>query len=1098
MKRIKFISTILLAFLGINMAAFAEDNETQIVTIDGLNYNLAGRNESHPFAYLTDVSPSGKIMKYKGDITVPYNIEYEGTKYIVSWIENEERIFTHIPDLTSLTLNCMNRVNVVDAPDLKFIRCNMSGVNQVSGCPALETIFMSENVEYIGTTVSECPALRKIYIDNENVTTMNDIFSEVQAPLDVYMKAECLVKPDEYKYSNRFPGDSGIVFTSNPNVTFHVKEGMKDVFECSAWKGWNFIEDMGPFRNQTEFSYSGHGYGTGGGYAIGVGDNNAELAFRIPKSLAKDYAGNRITSINFNSIGIHWNEINGETYDYVFITESGKDYVLKKDIETLRGVFNRIDLGDGYEITGETDIYVGFGSKSVIEWGSSQGVEKTTDGIFFRLMGDNYHPFYQHGKWYEEIDGESYGTFNCECTISGDNIKKDVKIHSLKINRNDLDIKNPDLFVREEEDDEEWDEKESSLKKIVHVDAGKPFDISFKVHSNTPGVIKSLGFVCQVDGETIETKKADIVLPNNSDIEVSFSLPSFEITGEHEIILSCVDIDGSVDAISSNSTRAKDLFIRNVEKTFPRNSLIETVECDNNKDLTRDFIENRIPANNIVVSAHVWDDLAPSYNYYDGVLEDNGQLRPKVNREFSTALCEYLDIKEDESAPAQILIGNLHFLDEEKTKVKVETETEFGFDSSEEFRISYLVVEDNVDYEGNIHNGLVRGCLGTFNGTSSFPKDGVKEGEKYTNGITFDISDFSIADKDNLKIVAVLIDGEYNTVINSYVSPLKEVKIPEINIGNHRIVMEGVTATNCGWCTREMAAIDDISIDYPDNILPIMIHSDDWGDPMANSIGFEEILSRASSIPWSILDRKCEIDPTPEKVRQYMEENYNHAEAVIEIESAYIDRDNNIQVESVIDLLPRPIENYHVAYVLTEDELGPYMQKNSYNGGQHGTMGGYENKESVFSCMYDNVARACYDEPVDDALITSYKDSGVTRAYSGVLSLPDNIDNVKNVKVTALLIENADGHVVNASRKPLKFSDSGLTNTDIPRDIKIRCNGKTIEISGLASDTHISLHSIGGILVSDKICKGPAITITVPEAGIYILNVNGQSYKMVF
>lgn len=243
---------------------------------------------------------------------------------------------------------------------------------------------------------------------------------------------------------------------------------------------------------------------------------------------------------------------------------------------------------------------------------------------------------------------------------------------------------------------------------------------------------------------------------------------------------------------------------------------------------------------------------------------------------------------------------------------------------------------------------------------------------------------------------------------------------------SHRIVVEEATGTWCGFCIRGIVAIDELAEQYPEDFIPICIHSGD--DPM-------ELASYPTPMSTENLPRMCvnrdagtvndpsvmatyynimaQMDPEGEIVITDCELSADHSEMNVKV-AARFDHDADGSA-------------YGIGFVLIENDVyhpdnRNYRQTNAYAGGELGEMGGYEllpNYIEAEDIKYQYVARAAYGEalgfegsvPLDFVAFEPFE-------YSQTLAVPAYVDNVNNLQLIALLLD-ADGKVINADRYSL-------------------------------------------------------------------------------
>ena len=161
--------------------------------------------------------------------------------------------------------------------------------------------------------------------------------------------------------------------------------------------------------------------------------------------------------------------------------------------------------------------------------------------------------------------------------------------------------------------------------------------------------------------------------------------------------------------------------------------------------------------------------------------------------------------------------------------------------------------------------------------------------------------------------------------------------------------------------------------------------------------------------------------------------------------------------------------SFGIAYAIIEDGVTGYQQNNGYANGKFGELDGWESKPSMVSVTLNHVARAGFgivggienSIPVNDVYSTTIYN------HNTVLNVPSNVQNRKNIKVVAFIINRGDhGYVENAVEVPVleagETSIADITSTPAP-DLSLR-NG-SIVADGF--DGTLQVYTVGGQLVKN-------------------------------
>ncbi len=250
---------------------------------------------------------------------------------------------------------------------------------------------------------------------------------------------------------------------------------------------------------------------------------------------------------------------------------------------------------------------------------------------------------------------------------------------------------------------------------------------------------------------------------------------------------------------------------------------------------------------------------------------------------------------------------------------------------------------------------------------------------------------------------------------------------------NHRIVVEEGTGTWCGFCIRGIVAVEELTEQYPDEFVPICVHSGD--DPMALA-SYPTPMS-TESLPRMCVNRDAGTTNDPSTMATYFNiMRQMDPEGEITITGCALSDDYTELYAEVSARFDHDADGraYGIGFVLIENDVyhpdnRNYRQTNAYAGGDFGEMGGYEDLPNYIEASdikYQYVARAAYGDtygyagsvPEDFAAFAPF-------SFEQSLSVPTYVDNVNHLQLIALLLD-ADGKVINADR----FTLSGYETTE--------------------------------------------------------------------
>lgn len=301
------------------------------------------------------------------------------------------------------------------------------------------------------------------------------------------------------------------------------------------------------------------------------------------------------------------------------------------------------------------------------------------------------------------------------------------------------------------------------------------------------------------------------------------------------------------------------------------------------------------------------------------------------------------------------------------------------------------------------------------------------------------------------------------------------------------VVVEEWTGTWCGNCPRGIVGMEYMRRNYGDDgFIGIAVHGQDpmevpTYDPFRDAVG-------AISYPGAIVNRREQVNPskeTFEKIYKEMRANDVYGE-VSSLDVEYIEGSNRLEAHAGVRFSV-PVENgdYRLAFVVTENQVGPYNQVNYYAGGSYGSMDGWESKSLNQPWYFDEVARSitgCFG--LEGSLPA---DMEAFREYVYTASLPlDYVETLSRCNVVALLLNAGNGVVVNASSASCYAAGVGERESE---DIEITASNGEILIKG--DYTECRVMALDGKIVAMGKGKNE---IPLPP-GLYIVSVTDSAGK---
>lgn len=179
--------------------------------------------------------------------------------------------------------------------------------------------------------------------------------------------------------------------------------------------------------------------------------------------------------------------------------------------------------------------------------------------------------------------------------------------------------------------------------------------------------------------------------------------------------------------------------------------------------------------------------------------------------------------------------------------------------------------------------------------------------------------------------------------------------------------------------------------------------------------------------------------------------------------------------------------SYRVAFIVVEDGVGPYDQKNNLTG--ISGFGPFSTGGASVSWTYDDVARGIYDGfGLSASTIT---DPEADTYYNFEYDVPmTGVKNIENARVIAALLDTNTREVVNAVEVPLKGVAGVGEIAEDAAQVSVRAEMGAVVVNG-AAETQV--YTVDGRRVATA--YGEA-TISLP-AGLYIVKADKLVQKVV-
>lgn len=238
------------------------------------------------------------------------------------------------------------------------------------------------------------------------------------------------------------------------------------------------------------------------------------------------------------------------------------------------------------------------------------------------------------------------------------------------------------------------------------------------------------------------------------------------------------------------------------------------------------------------------------------------------------------------------------------------------------------------------------------------------------------------------------------------------------------MVVEEGTGTTCGYCVRGIVGMSRMNQQHADRFVGIAVHCED--DFATGDYSTFVMNGCNGGLPGALINRDgVKYNPHPDNLEAYFEAMPAFAEMEVKPSFAIEGRQLLMQAE-VTFMAEQSGTDYRLALVLMEDSLSA-IQMNYYAGGAEGPMGGFEAMDKYVRVQLMDVARGIYPSLEGaEGVIASDIEPGQSFGYSLSAELPDAVVNTDHLRMAALLIDAASGHIVQAGKTGYLNQESAI------------------------------------------------------------------------
>lgn len=322
--------------------------------------------------------------------------------------------------------------------------------------------------------------------------------------------------------------------------------------------------------------------------------------------------------------------------------------------------------------------------------------------------------------------------------------------------------------------------------------------------------------------------------------------------------------------------------------------------------------------------------------------------------------------------------------------------------------------------------------------------------------------------------------------------PVTAITVSSDNVFPRIVVAEEYTGTYCGWCPRGIVSLELLNKTYPETFIGIEAHTYTASDPMYCPSYNAWTNRYAQGAPFMLLNRTDGFSPDPGSVGSHYLAQAGLVRYKVEPEAEYADNTHKLlKVTTHTSFGDNfPDNDFALAFVIIENNVGPYYQSNNYAGSSN-QMGGWESAAGTRSWIYTGVAREIFDWEGRPGTIPSDVKQGQTYDYDTTLPIaaPSGKSHA-NTEIVALLINRTDGSIMTAGKCKIKDAVGavGINTTLADLDATVNGGTGTLEVSGQFDTAEIFTAS--GLRAATLSEAG---SISIP-AGIYLVRISRDGH----
>lgn len=273
---------------------------------------------------------------------------------------------------------------------------------------------------------------------------------------------------------------------------------------------------------------------------------------------------------------------------------------------------------------------------------------------------------------------------------------------------------------------------------------------------------------------------------------------------------------------------------------------------------------------------------------------------------------------------------------------------------------------------------------------------------------------------ENMKVRLVEVNGKEDAYAanNTYASTIVTANVQMTK----RVYMEEYTGLKCSWCVRGIEEISQNHTKFPGQFVAMAKHCFSGTPTELECPSYA--YSAGNGFPRGSYDRRRINNLNPEDKNELYVKAFINSGSVLGIDAIanFTDDDHSKVTATAVMKFNREQTNanYGLAFAVIENDVTGYKQKNGYAGSVKSYYG-WEKKGGLVALDLQHVARLGYETNEGiSGIFPKQINSGDAFSHTIELNLPKNIQDYKNLKLIAFVIDRNSKYVENVVEVPIK------------------------------------------------------------------------------